>query len=53
MPANSWAWTRVTTCFHSTPDFMTLCFSADDTLLRRVLASSKATRVIRSISEVV
>ena len=32
------------TSFQSTPDFMTLRFSIDVTLLRRVRASSKATR---------
>ena len=31
---NSALCTAVTTCFHSTPDFITLCFSAEETLLR-------------------
>ena len=34
--ANSAAWTRSTTFFQSTPDFMTLLFSAEETLLRRL-----------------
>ena len=42
--------TAVTTSFHSTPDFMTLRFSIEVTLLRRLRARSKATRAMRSIS---
>ncbi len=38
------------TSFQSTPDFMTLRFSIDVTLFLRFLASSKATRPMRSIS---
>ena len=49
-PGYSAAWMRVTTSFHSTPVFITLRFSAEDTLLRRVFARSKATRAMRSIS---
>ena len=41
---------RVTTSFQSTPVFMTLRFSIEVTLLRRLRASSKATRAMRSIS---
>ena len=43
----------VTTWFHSTPDFITLRFSAEATFLPRVRARSKATRAMRSISWVV
>ena len=50
MSGYSCAWTRVTTSFHSTPVFITLRFSADATFLRRVRASSKATRATRRIS---
>jgi hypothetical protein len=45
-------WVAVTTSFHSTPDFMTLRFSIEQTLLARVRASSKATPEMRSISNV-
>ena len=39
----------ITSC-HRTPDFMTLRFSAEVTLLRRLRARSNATRPMRSIS---
>jgi hypothetical protein len=38
------------TSFHRTPVFITLRFSIEVTLLRRLRASSNATRPIRSIS---
>ena len=47
---NSRSCTWVTTSFHKTPVFITLRFSIDVTLLRRLRASSKATRAMRSIS---
>ena len=40
----------MTTWRQSTPVFITLNFSADETLLRRFRAMSKATRAMRSIS---
>lgn len=42
--------TAVITSFQSTPVFMTLRFSIEVTLLRRLRARSNATRPIRSIS---
>ncbi len=47
---NSRACSAVITSFQSTPDFMTLRLSIEVTLLRRLRASSKATRPMRSIS---
>ena len=41
---------RSTTSFQSTPVFMTLRFSIEVTLLRRLRANSKPTREMRSIS---
>jgi len=40
----------LTTSCQSTPVFITLRFSIEVTLLRRLRASSNATRVMRSIS---
>src|SRR6266849_3599299 len=48
---NSRACSAPTTSCQSTPVFITLRFSMDVTLLRRLRASSKATRAMRSISD--